>query len=160
MKRIQLVVVTVLIIRSTTFAHSSSNGPTSVPSSTWGEWKVIRFVEVGGHAGETPDKAKSETGKTITFSSSSVEYTSPFLFFDESGCKGPQYSLKVAKHKEYEVVERGTLDYYGLETPSKNQSKELVISCSGPPSYFFEYALHNELAIYFDGWFFYLSKSK
>lgn len=133
---------------------------TTIPSNVWGKWKIVRFEEVGGHAHETEEKAKGEVEKTITFSKNQLDFESPFLFFDRNICTKPQYSIKIKPQKEYDASDKGSLDYFGLKAQQEGQSKNLIITCGGTPMYWFEFAPNNELAIYYDGWFFFLTNVK
>jgi hypothetical protein len=45
-----------------------------------------------------------------------------------------------------------------LEGAKENQTQSVVVSCGGRPMYYFELAKGNQLAIYYDGWFFFLEK--
>lgn len=54
--------------------------------------------------------------------------------------------------------EKGSLGFYGLE--QRDSGQFLVVRCSDRDMYFFELAKNQELAVYFDGWFFFLRKMK
>lgn len=52
----------------------------------------------------------------------------------------------------------GSLGFYGLEQEESGQF--LVVSCNNREMYFFEVAKNQELAVYYNGWFFFLQKTK
>ena len=129
----------------------------TIPSSFYGTWKIYKFEEVGGHAGEKPELAQKEIGRKIRFSRKAVSYDKDFLFFDPA-CPRVNYRFKVHVLATNEVGVKGTLGFYGLNPLKEGQIRNIVLRCNGRPQYYFELAGGNQLAIYYDGWFFFLKQ--
>jgi hypothetical protein len=121
-----------------------------VPQSVFGEWKIVRFVEIGGHAGQTKEQAQGQIGKTLKIGNQSFNHDSKFLWFDDS-CKNVSYRMQSTANGE------GALGFYGLDQEDKGQF--LVVRCGNRDMYFLELAKNQELAVYYDGWFFFLRKA-
>src|SRR5262245_38662325 len=136
--------------------HKHSSNP---PAFIFGEWRISELKEVGGHAGETPERAQREIGKRLVLSSRRLNHDNNFLFFNDGGC-AKVYVLEVHRFREYDVdLSKGTLWFYGLEALRRNQSHQVIVLCRGRPAYGIEIANAGRLAIYYDGWFFFLEKT-
>lgn len=129
----------------------------AIPASVYGTWKIHKFVEVGGHAIEKPELAQKEIGREIRFSRKAVSYDKDFLFFDPP-CSRLSYTFDVRVLARNEIGVKGTLDFYGLNPVKEGQIQKVVLRCSGRPQYYFELASGGQLAIYYDGWFFFLKQ--
>jgi hypothetical protein len=138
-------------------SHAQSKAAPSFPASIYGTWKIYKLEEVGGHAGEKHDLAQKEIGKKIRFGRGTVSYDSGFLFFDPP-CRRVSYTFEVHKLREYEAEEQGTLAFHGLNPAKDGQIQYVVLRCKGRSQYYFEWARGNQLAAYYDGWFFFLEK--
>ncbi len=123
----------------------------AVPQSLYGQWTISRFVEVGAHAGQTKEQAQEQIGKTLRVEKQSFGHDSKFLWFENS-CKNSNYKMQATGRG------KGSLGFYGLEQEDSGQF--LVVRCSDRDMYFLELAKNQELAIYYDGWFFFLRKTK
>ena len=135
--------------------HAQRKATSTIPASVYGTWKIHRFEEVGGHAGEKPGLAQKEIGRKIRFSRKAVSYDKDFLFFDPP-CRRVSYTFEVRVLARNEVGVKGTLGFYGLNPVKEGQIQSVVVRCNGRPQYYFELAGGNQLAIYHDGWFFFL----
>lgn len=145
---LRAVVLLLLLVASTTYSQRSHSQ--HVPSFVYGRWTIFKFVEVNGHAGQTKEKAKAQIGKTVTLGVKSLAHDKKFLWFDDA-CKNVSYKMEEPDRED------GSLGFYGLEQQESGQF--LLVSCDGRDSYFFELAKNQELAVYYDGWFFFLRKS-
>jgi hypothetical protein len=65
----------------------------------------------------------------------------------------------LANSKNMSYPRKGTLEFYGLEGASKNQSHRLVVLCNGRAKCHLEVAKDEQLALYYDGWLFFLRKA-
>lgn len=128
-----------------------------IPAFVYGTWRIHKLEEVGGHAGEAPDVARKEIGRKIRFGRKAVAYDGDFLFFDPP-CRRVSYTFEEHKIGKYEAGRNGTLNFHGLSPARESRSLNVIVRCNGRPRYYFELAKDNELAIYYDGWFFFLKK--
>ena len=129
----------------------------AIPASVYGTWKINRFEDLGGHAFEKPELAQKEIGRKIRFDRTAVTFDKNFLFFGAS-CPRVSYRFEVQSIGEYDVEEKGTLEFYELKPAKSGRVQNVVVRCNGRPKYYFELAAGNELAIYYDGWFFFLEQ--
>ena len=138
-------------------SHAQRKSPTRFPVFVYGTWRIHRLKEVGGHAGEKPDLAQKEIDRKISFDRKAISYDRGFLFFDPP-CRRVSYTFEVHKIGKHDVGEKGTLDFNNLDPAKHGQVQNIVVRCNGRPKYYFELAKGNQLAIYYDGWFFFLEK--
>ena len=138
-------------------SHAQRKAATSIPAFVYGIWQIRKLDEVGGHAGEKPDLARRQIGKKIRFGRTGVNFDRGFLFFD-SPCRRVSYTFEARKIAKQQAGEKGTLEFHGLNPAKEGQIQNVVVKCNGRPQYYFELAERNELAIYYDGWFFFLEK--
>ena len=132
-------------------SYPQGNRSQRVPPFLYGGWTIARFVEVGGHGAQTKERAQAEIGKTLRISVQSFKHDPKFLWFDDR-CKNVRYRMQETGG------EKGSLGFYGLEQEGSGQF--LVVSCGNRDMYFFEVAKNQELAVYYDGWFFFLQRTK
>lgn len=137
--------------------HAQRKATSTIPESVYGTWKIHKFEEVGGHAGEKPELAQKEIGRKIRFGRKAVSYDKDFLFL--APCRRVSYTFEVHVIAKHEVGEKGTLEFYGLNPVKEGQIQNVVVRCNGRPQYYFELARGNQLAIYYDGWFFFLEQA-
>ena len=137
--------------------HAQRKATSTIPASVYGTWKIHKFEEVGGHGIEKLELAQKEIGRKITFGRKAVSYDEDFLFFDPP-CRGVSYSFEVHKLARTDVGVKGTLSFYGLNPVKEWQIQNVVVRCNGRPQYYFELAKDDQLAIYYDGWFFFLER--
>ncbi len=147
----------VLLLGLMCATHAQRKATSTIPAFVYGTWKIHRLEEVGGHAGEKPEFAQKEIGRKITFGRKAVNYDKDFLFFDPR-CGRVSYTFEVHVIARNEVGEKGALDFYGLNPVKEGQIQNVVVRCNGRPQYYFELAASNQLAIYYDGWFFFLEQ--
>jgi hypothetical protein len=138
-------------------SHPRRKATPLFPTSVYGTWKIHKLEEVGGHAGEKPDAARGEIGKRIRFGRGTVNYNRGFLFFDPP-CRRMSYTFEARRLREYEAGEKGTLEFHGLSPAKEGRIQHVVVRCNGRPLSYFELAGGNQLAAYYDGWFFFLEK--
>src|SRR5215475_5500593 len=148
--------ILLLILIQHMYAQKRSSAP---PAFIFGEWRIFKFEEVGGHGSEKPELAKEEIGRKVRFGRNSFSYDSGFLYFESKPCSQVRYTLAIDGFKEHVQNEKGTLGFYGLEGAKENQTQRVVVSCGSHRVYYFELAKGNQLAIYYDGWFFFLEKT-
>ena len=139
--------------------HAQSGASSKLPSHIYGEWKINKFVEVGGHSGASRDDAEKQIGKRLKIERQSFTYDDGFLWFESSPCTGVQYEIEAQESKEREVRRKGSLAFYGLEAAQDNRSQFVIVTCGKRRLYYFELAKEKELAVYYDGWFFFLKKT-
>jgi hypothetical protein len=123
----------------------------------YGVWKIQSVREVGGHAIESGQLAEKEIGREIVFRRKSISYKKRLLFLGNS-CTRARYRIKTQKVGRNDVGEKGTLDFYDLGPRRPGWIEEVIVKCEGGGEYYFERAKGNSLAIYYDGWFFFLDK--
>ena len=146
----------VLLLGLMCATHAQRKATSRIPASVYGTWKVYKFDEVGAHAGEKPELAQKEIGRKIRFDRKAVSYDKDFLFL--APCRRVSYTFEVHVIVRDEVGEKGTLGFYGLNPVKEGQIQNVVMRCNGRPQYYFELAPGNQLAIYYDGWFFFLEQ--
>jgi hypothetical protein len=144
-------VAAILFLFVTSASCPQGNDSQRVPRSVYGQWTIAKFVEVGGHAAQTREKAQAQIGKTLSIGAKSFDHDSKFLFFEDA-CKNVSYRLEATDS------DKGSLGFYGLEQEDKGQ--RLVVRCGNRDSYFLELAKNQELAVYYDGWLFFFRKTK
>jgi hypothetical protein len=154
--RLALTAFLFLILIEPSYAHKKTEAP---PAFVFGIWRIYRFEEVGGHTTEKAELAQKEIGRTVKFGRSAFTYDKNFLWFGQR-CAPVRYKFEVHSFGEHNVMEKGSLEFYGLEAAKRNCSQKIIVLCKGRPLYYFELAKGNQLAIYYDGWFFFLEKIK
>ncbi|HEU0174740.1 MAG TPA: hypothetical protein VFV58_10795 [Blastocatellia bacterium] len=155
MRKGAITTIYLLILIHPAYAQRRSSAP---PAFIFGTWRIFKFEEVGGHGSEKPELAKEEIGRKVRFGRNSYSFDGNFLFFESKPCSQVRYTFEVDRFEEYVQREKGTPYSYGLEGAKENQTQSVVVSCGGRPMYYFELAKGNQLAIYYDGWFFFLEK--
>lgn len=138
-------------------SHAQKRSAPSLPASIYGTWRIHKLEEVGGHAGETAELARKEIGKKIIFGRKSFSYDRGLLFFGPP-CRRVSYTFEVQKLASYQAGEKGTLEFHGLKSAKERQIQNVIVRCNARPQFYFELAEGDELAIYYDGWFFLLEK--
>ncbi|HEV8482248.1 MAG TPA: hypothetical protein VGV87_01710 [Blastocatellia bacterium] len=127
-----------------------------VPSFVFGTWKIYRVQEVGGHAGH--DAAEKEIGKEFYLGKDVFRHDLNLLFFENKPCQNPRYNFTTRRFSQYDVVDKGTLLFYGLDAAKPNTVRQIVLHCRDAGGASFEVTKDNELALYYDGYFFFLKK--
>jgi hypothetical protein len=148
--------VSMFILVCPMYAQKRSPAP---PAFIFGTWRIFKFEKVGGHGSEKPELAKEEIGRKVIFERRSFSYDSNFLWFESKPCSHVRYTFEIDRSEEYVVGDKTTLDFYGLEGAKEDRTQRVVVVCGGHPMYYFELAKGNQLAIYYDGWFFFLEKT-
>jgi hypothetical protein len=138
---------------------SQNRVSTPIPSYIYGRWQIDRFVEVGGHTAETKNRAESQVGKTLNVDRMRFRHDDGLLWFGRTPCRNVRYGVEVHKDTQYVVGDKGSLSFYGLETPENDQETFFVVNCDKRDLCLLELAKNRELAVYYDGWFFFLKKS-
>ncbi|HYV12613.1 MAG TPA: hypothetical protein VE980_17060 [Pyrinomonadaceae bacterium] len=149
----------VLLLSLMCATHAQRKATSTIPASVYGTWEIYKFEEVGGHGRENRELAQKEIGQKITFGRKAVRYDKDFLFFDPQ-CPRVSYTFEVHVLARNEISEKGTLDFYGLNPVKEGQIQNVVLRCNGRPQYYFELAAGDQLAIYYDGWFFFLKQGR
>lgn len=143
--------VLLLVVSVVSASYPQGRYSQRVPPFVYGSWTIFKFVEVIGHAGQTKEQAQAQVGKTLIVGVKAFVHDKKFLWFDDT-CKNVSYKMKEPERED------GSLGFYGLEQEESGQF--LVVSCDRRDSYSFEVAKNQELAVYYDGWFFFLQKTK
>jgi hypothetical protein len=142
------------------FAGSSAGAQKSpsprVPPLVYGIWAIDRYVEVGGHAGETKERAKNQIGKILSIGVKLFDHDSGLLWLGSEQCKSVRYRMKVNGQDD---ADKGSLGFYGLETAKSDRDEFIIVSCGKQEICELELAKNEELAVYYDGWFFFLRKT-
>jgi hypothetical protein len=146
---LRIAAIVFVLVGYATYPQRNQSQP--VPQFVYGQWTITKFVEVGGHAAETKERAQGQIGKTLRIAFQSFRHDSKFLWFDDT-CKNASYRMKETDS------EKGSLGFYGLEQEESGQF--LIVTCNKRDSYSLEVAKNQELAVYYDGWFFFLRKTK
>lgn len=157
MPRFKIATNAILLLALMCVTHAQTKTTSTIPASLYGTWKIHKFEEVGGHAGEKIELAQKQIGRKIRFGRKAVSYDKDFLFFDRP-CPRVSYTFEVQVLARNEVGVKGTLDFYGLNPMKEGQIQNVVLRCNGRPQYYFELAGGDQLAIYYDGWFFFLKQ--
>src|SRR5262245_28181600 len=148
----RVLLVLLLVLTPLTFGQ----GGRSDPSFIYGVWRIQRVQEVGGHAIDSA-RANREVGRELEFDRKSMSYQKELLFLGTS-CRRANYSIKKQKVGTYDVGEKGTLEFYDLAPKRPGWIEYVIVKCDDRAEYYFERAKGNSLAIYSDGWFFFLQK--
>jgi hypothetical protein len=115
---------------------------------------------VGGHLSEKSELAQQEVGRKVKLARGSFALDKIFLSFTEKECTRVRYEFQVRRFQEPSGAEKGSLEFYGLEAAKKNQTQRVTALCKGCPVFYCEVAKGHQLAVYYDGWFFFLEKVK
>jgi len=145
------VALVLLLVGSSGFPQKS--GLPRIPQFVYGAWTIYRFIEVGGHAGQTKERAQAQISKTLEIRPQSFAPDKDLLWFDNA-CKNVNYKMKA----NADDLGDGSLGFYGLEEADKDQF--VIVNCDRRDMYVLELAKNQKLAVYYDGWFFFLRKSK
>jgi|GEM_PF-6537987 len=156
--RINAVAATALLTLTFIEPWHVSKKPQAPPLFIFGTWGIYKFEEVGGHAIERTELAEKEIGKKVSLKSDSFVCGNNFLGVPQEPCSRVAYRLEVRRFTEYDGGGKGTLQFYGLEAAKKNETRRVAVVCNERPVCYFELAVRNQLAIYYDGWFFFLEK--
>lgn len=137
------------------------NGQTyhsKLPKFVFGSWKIYKFVKKGGTLLK-PDEVNSFIGKKITFKKRAFINEPSTLFFDNQ-CSFRKYQFETIIPEEYVINEqlKGTLWWDGVEGHQEHKVQFVKVYCSKDANYYFEVANKKELAIYYDGYNFFLRK--
>jgi hypothetical protein len=146
---LRMAALVVLLVGSASYCQG--NHSQHVPPFLYGQWTINTFVEVGGHTGQTKERAEEQIGKVLRIGKQSFDHDSKFLWFEDS-CKGASYRMQLLDS------EKGSLGFYNLE--QRDSGQFLVVRCSKRDMYFLELAKNQELAVYYNGWFFFLRKTQ
>lgn len=130
-------------------------GAKSDVSFLYGVWKIQSVSEVGGHAAASGQLAEKEIGREIEFRQKSMSYEERPFFLRDS-CTRAKYRIKTQKVGKYDVGEKGTLEFYDLGPRRPGWIETVIVKCANGDEYWFERAQGKRLAIYYDGWFFFL----
>ena len=136
-----------------TFGQSANSNASFV----YGVWKIRSVSEVGGHGSEVARSAEKEIGKKIEFREKRMSYEAGSLFFD-GPCTRAEYGLKKQKLGRRDVGVKGTLEFYDLVPKRRGWIEHIIVKCENGNEYQFELAKEKDLAIYYDGWFFFFEK--
>lgn len=151
------ILIPLLLLASPGDSSAQKKTVTAFPSVMYGSWRIQRVEEVGGHGRETPDLARGQIGREIHFSQSAMVYDKGTLYFGRE-CRGLRYTVKRQRLGKQDVGEKGTLDFYGLGPARDGWIQYVVVRCRDGAEYAFEMAEDKRLAVYYDGWFFFLEK--
>ncbi len=158
--RLRAFAAALMLLAAGSLAYAQQNRSQRIPPFVYGTWTINRFVEVGGHSPRTKEQANAQIGKTLKIRVRTFDHDNDMLWFGNDPCKSVNYRMKVNKEGEYDVGDKGTLGFNGLEPASNDYDEFLVVSCSKREMYFLEFAKNQELAVYYDGYFFFLRKTK
>jgi hypothetical protein len=156
--RLKVFAVVLMLLLGGSSGHPQVSRSPRVPTLVYGTWEIYKFVEVGGHAGEIKEHAQSQIGKTMKIGGQSFEHDDDTLWFGRTPCKTARYRIEVHRiGPEYEV-DPGALSFHDLDRPESDRDEFVVVSCAKRELCFLEFAKNQDLAVYYDGWFFFLRK--
>lgn len=135
-------------------AYPQQSRPPSIPQYVFGAWTIYRLVEVAGHAGLTKERADTQIGKRLKISQESFDHDKNLLWLENVPCKSVRYRMDSPADSN-----QGTLTFYGIRTASIDIDDLIVVSCNKHEVFTFELAENQELAAYYDGWFFFFRKN-
>jgi hypothetical protein len=126
-----------------------------IPSFVYGTWEIYRYKASGG----TLENPADFIGKKITLGRKRFECQKGFLFLDYP-CKLKRYEYEDYRPDEH-VVERGIF-LWRSEDGFAQREKVLQVCYDRRRyyCYFFEIDKRNHLMIYYDGWQYFLRKTK
>ena len=153
MTKLILLAALLLALTTATFGQDAK----SDVSFVYGVWKIQSVREVGGHAPGSEQLGDKQVGREIEFRPKSMSYEKGQLFL-VSSCTRAKYRIKTQKIGRHDVGEKGTLEFYGLGPRRPGWIEEVIVKCQNGDEYSFQRANLRRLAIYFDGWFFFLEK--
>jgi hypothetical protein len=156
---IAILTVALLAAAATAFAQAVS---APAPASMLGTWRVVRYVEVGGHAVKaTVDDAPSFVGQTMSIGRDSFTNPSAHRFFVCHTMRGDaQLALRTETVAEYKSVPKGSLVFYGLPEADPQKVRSIVVSRGDREVCEFELTRDGGLALYYDGFVFFLAHDK
>lgn len=152
--RLKVINVALVLFLVAALAYPQQRSP-RVPPYVYGTWTIYRFVEVGGHAVQTKERAETQIGRTLKIGVQSFEHDNHLLWLDDVPCKNVNYRMESPADSG-----QGTLTFYGIKTASIDIDDLVTVSCNKHEVFTFELAENQELAAYYDGWFFFFRKSK
>jgi len=147
-----------MLLLTASWVHPQVSRSLLVPSTIRGTWVIYKFTEVGGHAGETIELAQAQIGRTLRIGRLTFEHDKDALWFGHTPCKNARYMIETHKNSQYDVGDKGSLGFYGLEPAESDRDEFLVVSCAKRAVCTLEFARNHELAVYYDGWFFFLKQ--
>lgn len=151
MKTIAAVALALFLVGSS--GHAQKSHPASLPRFVYGTWVVYKFVEVGGHAGETRERAEAQVGKMLKISTQSFNHDNNLFWLGSTACKSVKYKLV-----SEDDGGKGSLGFYGLADSERTEFISVI--CDKQAVCSLELAKNQELAVYLDGWFFFLRKTE
>jgi hypothetical protein len=154
--RLRAFTVALALLLTGSSAGAQKSPSPRVPAFVYGAWEIYDYVEVGGHAGETKERAKNQMGKTLTMGFKSFDHDRDLLWFGSDSCKSVRYKMKVNNEDD---ADKGSLGFYRLEQAKSDGDEFIIVSCSKQEICELELTKNQELAVYYDGWFFFLRKT-
>jgi hypothetical protein len=109
-------------------------------------------------SGVQPEKslaARAQIGKALKIGPQSFSHDNNLLWLGTTPCKNVHYKMRVESSDE---SGKGSLGSYGLESAEVGQF--VIVNCDKQDVCSLELAKNQELAVYFDGWFFFLRKRR
>jgi hypothetical protein len=128
-----------------------------VPPYVYGTWTIYRFVEVSGHAGQTKERAETQIGRTLKIGVQSFDHDKNLSWLENVPCQGVTFTYRMETPDD---LDKGTLTFYGIKTANTDIDDLITVNCNKREAFTFELAENQELAAYYNGWFFFFRKSK
>jgi hypothetical protein len=136
-------------------AYTQQSRPPRIPAYVYGTWTIYRFQEVLGHARLTKERADTQIGKTLKIGLQSFDHDKNILWLEDVPCKAVTYKLESPADSN-----QGLLSFHGIRTANLDIDQLIYVSCNRQVVFVFELAENQELAAYYDGWFFFFHKAK
>ena len=150
--------VALMLLLAVSLVYPQASRSPRVPPLVYGAWVIYKFAEVGGHARQTKERAQAQIGKTLKIGRQSFEYDDNTLWFGRMPGKIPRYRIEVHRIGPDYEVDRGSLSFHDLDRPEADRDEFVVVSCAKRDLCYLEFAKNQEVAVYYDGWFFFLRK--
>jgi hypothetical protein len=145
------VALVLFLVASSAYPQQRSS---RVPPYVYSTWTIYRFVEVSGHAGQTKERAEAQIDKTLKIGVRLFDHDKNLLWLENVACKNVNYRMESPVDSG-----QGTLTFYGIKTASIDIDDLVTVICNKHEVFTFELAENQELAAYYDGWFFFFRKS-
>ena len=157
----RLILTTAFALLPSVSSLAQKRATPKIPTHFWGTWRVYKRAEVGGHAEEKPEKAAEEIGRRVKLGRRTFSHDRGLFFYDPP-CRRPRYTFEV---RRYGPGDKGALAHYDLSEYGQGEARygwvqSVIVRCGNEKEYYFELAKGKQLAVYYDGWWFFLKKAR
>lgn len=131
----------------------------------YGTWIIYRCEDVGKHSPINVSLANKSVGQTVEIGKDVIQCSDDSLMASRGLHQNVQYCWKPRNYSfrqgiQEDAYDAGTLNYYGLKDAIEMRTLNVVASFGKGQKISFEVTKKGELAVFTDGYFIFLKKTK